>query len=110
MSKRKILQRGKKPVKNPELLRGRSWGGGAVKKVNNSFAQGVRPQAANKFALKSSTNLTRPASPAFKNSVRLHQSTTAPQMTKGMQMLKRRAAQSVPKNVKPTMKKYSPKM
>jgi hypothetical protein len=111
MSKRKILKRGKqKPIKNLGLLRGKSWGEGAVKKVNGSWAQGVKPKAATKFALKASTSLTRPTTPAFKNTVRINQSTTSPEMSKGMRMLKRKATQTVPKNAKPTMKKYSPKM
>lgn len=104
-------------MKNPELLRGKSFGPGAIKKINGSWAQGVKPKAAattktaKKVALKSTTSLTRPSTPAFKKAVKTAKVPNTKQtVRKGVQMLKKKA-QPTPKNVRPAkiVKRSAPK-
>ncbi|MEM9889062.1 MAG: hypothetical protein AAF849_24485 [Bacteroidota bacterium] len=113
-----------KGVKNPELLRGKSWGGGSIKPINGSWTKGAKQQKAakkpsNKLRvhksakpIKINTNTLKKKASSFKKaatSIKKTSKATVKQTNKttkrkGVQMM-RKAAQQRPKAPKRTIRR-----
>lgn len=113
MAKKRIINRGKKPIRNAHLI-GKggkqitpldgSWVGGYNQTMGKPKAPPTKNQA--KTALKATTSLTKTHSAAFKKTIQTVQK-AAPVRSKGLHKMKQQIAKSAP-SPKITMKSRTP--